>query len=109
MKNSINEIDVLQLKNRLDANEKLTIIDIRESSELAICEIKGATHIPMMDIPNKITKLNKTEELIIQCRSGVRSARVCEFLMHNGFGNVKNLKGGILEWIRLIDPSQQTY
>jgi len=107
--NIIKEIDALELKNKLDNDINLTIIDIRESSELAICKIKGTIHIPMMNIPNKIDDFNKNEELIIQCRSGVRSARVCEFLTQAGFTNVKNLKGGILDWIRLIDPSQPTY
>ena len=105
----IQEIDVLELKNKLDTNLKLTIIDVRELTELAICKIKGSVHIPMIDIPNKMNDLHKNEELIIQCRSGVRSARVCEFLMHSRFQNVQILKGGILDWIRLIDPSQPTY
>ena len=105
----IQEIDVLELKEKLDGNSDLTLIDIRESSELAICKIKESIHIPMMDMPNKINNLDKNEEFIIQCRSGVRSARVCEYLIQSGFKNVKNLKGGILDWIRLIDSSQNTY
>tara|TARA_B110000196_G_C20841237_1_gene518368 strand:+ start:276 stop:602 length:327 start_codon:yes stop_codon:yes gene_type:complete len=107
--NSIDEIDVLKLKHKIDHNEKFTIIDVRELSEIAICKIKNAIHIPMMEIPNKINDLNKNKEFIIQCKSGSRSARVCEFLAHQGFINVKNLKGGILEWIKLIDPSQSSY
>ena len=105
----IQEIDVLELKKKLDGDSDLTLIDIRESSELAICKIKESIHIPMMDIPNKMNSLNKNKELIIQCRSGVRSTRVCEFLVQSGFQNVRNLKGGILDWVRLIDPSQPTY
>ena len=61
----IEEIDVFELKKKLDANSDLTIIDIRESSELAICKIQESIHIPMMDIPNKMNNLNKNEELII--------------------------------------------
>ena len=107
--NSIPEIDVITLKNKIDTNEKCKIIDVRESVEVSICKINNTIHIPMMDIPNKINEFDKQEELIIQCKSGARSARVCEFLINQGFSNVKNLKGGILDWIRLIDPSQQTY
>ena len=105
----VKQIDVLELKKKLDGNIDLTLIDIRESSELAICKIKESIHIPMMDIPNKIDTLDKKKKFIIQCKSGERSARVCEFLMQSGFQNVQNLKGGILDWIRLIDPSQPTY
>ena len=60
-----------------------------------------------MEIPNKINEFNKNDELIIQCKSGARSTQICEFLIHQGFTNVKNLKGGILDWIRLIDPSKK--
>ena len=105
----VKQIDVLELKKKLDGNIDLTLIDIRESSELAICKIKESIHIPMMDIPNRLHTLDKKKKVIIQCKSGARSARVCEFLMHSGFQNVQNLKGGILDWIRLIDPSQPTY
>tara|TARA_B100001250_G_C19676930_1_gene734063 strand:+ start:63 stop:383 length:321 start_codon:yes stop_codon:yes gene_type:complete len=105
----IKELDVFKLKQKLDSNQNLTIIDIRESSELDICKIKDTLHIPMMDIPQKMHQFDKEEELIIQCRSGSRSARVCEFLTHQGFSNVKNLKGGILDWIEFIDPSLESY
>ena len=103
------EIDVLELKKKIDLNENITIIDIRELSELAICKIEGTVHIPMMEIPQKINQFDKNEELIIQCKSGARSARVCEFLMTQGFTQAKNLKGGILDWIQFIDPSQAIY
>ena len=69
-------------------------------------------HNTSIIVPNDypdFLKWMKNDELIIQCKSGARSARVCEFLIHQGFNNVKNLKGGILDWIRLIDPTQQTY
>ena len=105
----VKEIDVFELKQKLDLNQDLTIIDIREFSELDICKIKGTLHIPMMDIPQKMHQFDKNAELVVQCRSGSRSARVCEFLTHQGFNNVKNLKGGILDWIEFIDPSLESY
>ena len=103
------EIDVFELKNKIDLNSNIQIIDVREPVELAICKIQDAIHIPMKDIPTQVNKFNKNDELVILCRSGVRSAHVCEFLMNKGFENVKNLRGGILEWVRLIDPSQPQY
>jgi len=103
------EIDVVELKNKIDLNSNIQIIDVREPVELAICKIQDTMHIPMKEIPSQINKFNKNDELVILCRSGVRSAHVCEFLINNGFKNVKNLKGGILEWGRLIDPSQPQY
>ena len=107
--NKIREINVLEIKSRFDSNENLTIIDIRELDELEICKIEKSIHIPMVEIPNHISELNKDDELIILCKSGSRSARVCQFLGLKGFNNVKNLNGGILEWIKLIDPSMMAY
>ena len=103
------EIDVVELKKKIDLKSNVKIIDVREPVELAICKIQDTIHIPMKEIPAQINKLNKNDELIILCRSGVRSANVCEFLMNKGFKNVKNLRGGILEWVQLIDPSQPQY
>ena len=107
--NKIREVNVLEIKSRFDANENLTIIDIRELDELEICKIEKTIHIPMMEIPNHISEFDKDDELIILCRSGSRSARVCHFLEQKGFNNVKNLNGGILEWIKLIDSSMSGY
>ena len=105
----INEIDALEVKKRFDSDENLNIIDIRELDELKICKIDGAIHIPMMEIPNQIDQLDKESELIILCRSGARSHRVCQFLLSRGFKNVKNFSGGILDWIQQVDPSMQSY
>ena len=59
----------------------------------------------MNEIPERLDELDKSKMIIVQCKSGKRSARVCEFLQHNNFMNVKNLTGGILAWAKEIDPS----
>ena len=59
----------------------------------------------MNEIPNRLDELATDKEIIVQCKSGKRSAKVCEFLMHNNFKDVKNLQGGILAWSREIDSS----
>ena len=105
----LNEIDVLDLKKKLNSNEKLILVDIREPYELDICKIQESIHIPMREIPIQFNQFSKDQKLIIQCRSGVRSARICEFLYNKGFHEVQNLKGGILEWIRLVNPSLKSY
>ena len=103
------EITALDLKKKIDMNDDVVIIDIRESAELDICKIHKTIHIPMLDIPKRINQFQKNQELIIQCRSGVRSAQICKFLIKNGFCNVSNLKGGILDWIKTIDSSLSSY
>ena len=105
----VNEIDVLSLEKKQNLNENFILLDIRETYELNICKINNSIHIPMAEIPKKMNQLNKNEEIIILCRSGVRSERVCQFLYGQGFTKIKNLKGGILEWIRLVNPLLKSY
>ena len=106
---TIDEITVRELKAKLDNKEDFQLIDVREPVELEICRIDGSVNIPMRDIISEEKKLDCNKEYIIHCRSGHRSADVVEFLKNTGHKKVKNLKGGILEWIREIDHSMQSY
>jgi rhodanese-related sulfurtransferase len=93
-------ITVEELKARLDAGEKLNIIDVREPEEYAEYNI-GAKLIPLGNILSmQVDELEdyKNQELIVHCRSGKRSAQACLFLETMGYSNCKNLTGGILEW-----------
>ena len=88
------------LKSRMDAGEKLHLLDVREPSEHAEFNIGGILHplgrIRSMDV-DEIENL-KDEEVIVYCRSGNRSGQACMFLEQMGFTNVNNLTGGMLEW-----------
>ena len=100
------DIDVKQLKNMLDNNKKFILLDVRTEMEVITSSISpNAIHIPMSEIPTRFNELNKDKEIIIHCKSGKRSAKVCEFLMKNNYKNIKNLRGGILAWSKEIDPS----
>ena len=93
-------LTVEELKARLDAGEKLNIIDVREPEEYAEFNI-GAKLVPLGKIQSmQIEDLEdlKDEELIIHCRSGKRSMTACLFLETMGFTNTKNLEGGVLAW-----------
>jgi rhodanese-related sulfurtransferase len=93
-------ISVEELKARMDAGEKLHVIDVREPEEYAEFNI-GAKLIPLGQIQSmQIEELEdlKNEELIIHCRSGKRSAVACLFLESMGFTNTKNVEGGMLAW-----------
>jgi Rhodanese-related sulfurtransferase len=92
---------VEQLKARLDAGEKLHLIDVREDDEVAYGMIDGAVHIPMGQIPERLADIPKDEEVIFICRSGSRSGRVCEYLAAQGFGKTVNMLGGMLAWDNL--------
>lgn len=93
-------ITVEELKARMDAGEKLNLIDCREPHEYAEANI-GAKLIPLGKFQSfQVEELEdlKGEEIIIHCRSGVRSAQACMLLDTMGFSNTKNVVGGILEW-----------
>ena len=105
----IKEIDVNVLKEKLSNNDDFILLDVRTDSEYYLSRIKGSIHIPMQLVPQKLDDLDKNKEIIVQCKSGKRSAKVCEFLLNNNFKNVKNLAGGILDWAKKIDPSITVY
>ena len=93
------DITVEELKTRMDLNEPLNIIDVREPHEYDEFNI-GARLIPLGTLPGMIDELAelKDEELIIHCRSGNRSGTAKSFLVEAGFTKVRNLLGGMLEW-----------
>jgi len=93
-------ITVEELKSRMDAGEKLNLIDCREPEEYAEFNI-GAKLIPLGQIQamqiDEIENLRE-EEVLIHCRSGKRSMLACMFLETLGFKNTKNVEGGVLAW-----------
>ena len=105
----IKEITVKELKNKFDNNEDFMLLDVRNIQEVLFSKINGSIHIPMNEIMKRINELDSNKEIIIQCKSGKRSARVCEYLMTQNFKNVKNLIGGIIAWSDEIDNSIQVY
>jgi molybdopterin/thiamine biosynthesis adenylyltransferase/rhodanese-related sulfurtransferase len=103
------EITAVELKARLDKGDKLFILDVREPNEYQICKIEGSTLIPLGEVPRRYQELPKDVEIISQCKMGGRSQKAVDFLRTVGFTNIKNLKGGILDWIDKVDPSQPKY
>jgi rhodanese-related sulfurtransferase len=89
-----------EVKKRLDAGEKLNIIDVREPHENAEFNIGGVL-LPLGKVQSmQIEELEdlKEEEVILYCRSGNRSGQACQILDMAGFKNTKNLVGGMLGW-----------
>jgi adenylyltransferase/sulfurtransferase len=108
MKNGIPQLSVKELKQRMDAGEDVYILDVREPYEYRIAQIGGIL-IPQTDVPNRLAEIDREREIIVQCRSGVRSQRIAEFLKQQGYPRVVNLAGGILAWADEIDPKMQKY
>ena len=103
------ETTVLDLKRRMDARETFFLLDVREQHEFQICRIPGSTLIALGDVSRRLTDIPRDREIIVHCKSGGRSATAAALLRSAGFPKVKNLKGGILEWIKRIDPTLAKY
>jgi adenylyltransferase/sulfurtransferase len=105
---TVPEMQVEELKRRLDAGENLFVLDVREPHEYQICNIGGHL-IPLGDLPKRVNELDTSREIVAHCRSGVRSAKAVNFLRQAGFKKVTNLAGGILAWADRVDPSMPKY
>tara|TARA_Y100000031_G_C7904718_1_gene241143 strand:- start:85 stop:408 length:324 start_codon:yes stop_codon:yes gene_type:complete len=106
----IPEINIDQLKEKLDNQEEIILIDVRFEQELQYGKIKYSIMIPLPELPDKLNLIEeyKNKEIIVYCRSGGRSAKATEYLIKSGFKDVKNLVGGILAW-KKYDTSIKEY
>lgn len=105
----IDEIAPVDLKVRIDRGDRPFILDVREPEEVAVAAFPHATHIPMADIPSRLTELDPDRETIVVCHHGVRSAQVAMYLARMGFERAVNLIGGIDAWSEEVDPSTPRY
>ena len=96
----IKTMTVTQLKQEMEGSTPPVLIDCRELDEWNEGHIEGATFISLSTMDQNISTLEdkKNHPLVLQCRSGKRSLRACQFLANNGFENLYNLEGGILAW-----------
>jgi len=84
------------------------VLDVREPHEYKICNINGVL-IPLGELTARIHELDSARDLVVYCRTGVRSAQAVEFLRDAGFEKVWNLKGGMHAWSDEIDPTVPKY
>jgi molybdopterin/thiamine biosynthesis adenylyltransferase/rhodanese-related sulfurtransferase len=105
---SVPEITVQELKEKLDNGGKVSVLDVREPHEYEVANI-GARLIPLGDLPERLVELDQSEALAVHCKTGGRSARAVKLLQDAGFQNVYNVKGGITAWSDEIDQSVPKY
>lgn len=103
------EITAAELAERLKSGPSPYLLDVREPHELSISSLPGAVNLPLGRLAGQMSELDSKQEIIIFCKSGIRSARALEILLGAGFRNVKHLKGGINAWARTIDPEMPIY
>jgi sulfur-carrier protein adenylyltransferase/sulfurtransferase len=102
------EISVTELKQLVDAGIDIRLIDVREPHEYDICDIGGQL-IPLGTLEQNVHHLDRNDDIIVHCRSGVRSAKATKFLKEAGFNKVRNVVGGILAWADEVDPEMPKY
>ncbi len=102
-------VTVQELKAKRDRGDKFVLLDVREPFEYDICRIAGSKLIPLGNLPSRMSELDSADEILLQCKSGARSARALRLLQEAGFSKLANVEGGILAWAEQIDPSVPKY
>jgi sulfur-carrier protein adenylyltransferase/sulfurtransferase len=103
------ETTVEELKRRIDRGENVFILDVRNPEEYQICRLPGSVLLPLPELPKRFGELDATKEMVVHCKSGMRSAKAIQYLKAQGFRNLTNLKGGILAWAERIDRGMPKY
>lgn len=103
------EIDVHELKRRMESGEPFLLIDVREPHEYEIASLPGARLLPLGELPSRLGELERDAEIVVHCKSGGRSARALALLREAGFARSVHVQGGIDAWSREIDPAVPAY
>ena len=100
-----------ELKAKMDRGEDFLLVDVREPAEYEIVSIPGAVLIPKGEILNgsALASLPQDKEIVLHCKSGVRSAEALAALKAAGLKNSVHVQGGVLAWAAQVDPSLPTY
>ncbi|EDM37610.1 NADH oxidase/rhodanese-related sulfurtransferase [Pedobacter sp. BAL39] len=105
----IKEITVQELKEKMDNKEEFQLIDVRETFEYETSNLNGE-NIPLGGVLIEADRISQDIPVIVQCRSGKRSAAaIMQLESALGYTNLYNLKGGILAWQEAFDPNMPVY
>lgn len=103
------EITVQELKAMKDSKQDFQLIDVREDYEYELTQLGGEL-LPFGDVLDNVEKISKDKQVVFYCRSGARSAAIItELENEHGFTNLYNLKGGIVQYAKEIDPSMTKF
>ena len=103
------EIDVTEVKQKIDREVDFVLLDVREPHEYQIASIPTAKLIPLGELGRRLGELDPDDEIVVHCKSGGRSAKAVEFMRQQGFKDVSNMRGGILAWSDKVDPKVPKY
>lgn len=105
----IREIDVHELKERMERDNNFVLLDVREPHEVDIAKLDGSILIPLGELPSRLGELHPREEIIVHCKAGGRSAQALQILNEANFTDACHVQGGINAWSQEIDSSVPLY
>lgn len=105
----VKQVSATGLKAKIEQQETLFLLDVREPFEFSFCRIEGSVSIPLNQIPSRLKEIEYDKEVIVICHHGVRSQQAANFLVQVGFKNVSNLSGGVDAWSLECDSSIARY
>lgn len=105
----IPSIEPRALNAKMKAGRFFLLLDVRSKSEYDLCHIKGAHHIPLLQLQQRIGELSRLTEIVVYCKNGAKSRLALEILRKAGFKKLLHLKGGMLAWIEQVEPSLPKY
>lgn len=96
----------VELRAALSADDPPLLVDVREGWEWEVGNLSshGAVHIPLAELPGQVASLPRDRSLVFLCSVGARSAGAATLARERGYGDAANLKGGLVEWVREVDP-----
>jgi rhodanese-related sulfurtransferase len=104
------EITPEEVKNKLDAGESFTLLDVREPWEFETAQIGDAKLMPMGDVPSRAhQELDPEDHIVVVCHHGVRSMNVTAWLRQQGFDKAQSMRGGVDAWSRRVDAKVPMY
>ncbi len=103
------EISAEGLKARMDRGDDFVLLDVREDFELGIARLPGAKSIPLSELHARMSELDSSDEMVLFCKLGPRSAQAIRQLQKAGFSKLWNLSGGLVAWAERVDPSFPKY
>lgn len=103
------EIEAEELKKELEEGKEVFILDVRNPEEYQICRIPGSHLIPLGELVGRLPELDSARDIVVHCKSGMRSAQAIEMLRQAGFRKLRNLRGGITAWAQKVDPTVPLY
>lgn len=105
----VQQLSAQELAERLKSDNKPTVLDVREQWEYDIAHIPSSRLVPLSELQMTVATLDKNDDFVVMCHSGMRSEMAAQWMQAQGFSRVANLAGGIESWSLTVDPSTPRY